>query len=169
MSDPQLLSVQILDALGVVTTHTLFIDAPSTVTIANLQTFANDYLPLLDGITSGMIVGVKVDVPLNVVAGLKSAPVAASEVERNGLFNFGLSGSKYKNGILVPSISESLLVNGKIDLTNAAITNWISFLHATTLGITIVSKFLVALQGLVDALLTFRKHRKAENRRSIES
>jgi hypothetical protein len=167
MAQPLVLSYQITDALGVTATHLAYINAPTTVTLANLQTFANDYTPLLDAVTDGEITFIEVRVPLT-ITGAKSAPVAGSEVERTGLFNFEQAGTRYKFGEDVPSIAAALITNGRIDLSNAAITNWVSFLEATTLGITFVSKFANALIALLDAVITFRKRRKLENKRSYE-
>lgn len=167
MAQPLVLSYQITDALGVTATHPVFINAPSGETLAQLQTFANDYTPLIDAVTDGEITGIELRIPL-VVTGAKSGPVAGSEVERTGLFNFEQAGTRYKFGVDVPSIANALLVNGKIDLSNAAITNWVAFLEATTIGITFVSKFANALTALLDAVITFRKHRKLENKRSYE-
>lgn len=167
MAQPIILSYTITDALAVQATSVIYLDAPGTVTLANLQTFANDYTPLLDAITDGQIVGIEVRVPL-IIAGAKSGPAEGAEVERTGLFNFEQAGTRYKNGVDVPAIKDELIVGGRINLTDAAVTSWRDFLLATTVGITVVSKFFNALVSLLDSLITFRKHRKLENKRSFD-
>jgi hypothetical protein len=165
---PLVLGYQIEDELGVVTTHALFLDAPSTVTLANLQTFANDYTPLIDAIIDGEIVGISVDVPL-LISGAKGAPtVPGSSVEETGLIGWEQAASNYKASIDIPSIAHAVVALGKIDLTNTDFVAWRNFVLATTVGIKFCSKFGNDLVALKDALITFRKHRRAENRRSFE-
>jgi hypothetical protein len=164
-----LLSVDVLDKLGVSTTHNLFLDAPDTSTLADFNSFLTDYAPLLDAITDGQITAAHVRQQLALPSGLKSAPASTAEVERTGLFNYTMSGNPYKFGIDVPAIADSKIVSGKINLTDSDILAWKSFILTGVGGITIVSKFLQSLIALVDALISFRKHRKQETRRSLET
>jgi len=168
MAVPSIISYQLTDETGVVATSPLFINTPSTITIANLQTFADAYTPLLDGITDAQITGIEVRIPLT-ITGAKSAPVGLADVERTGLFNFEQAGSNYKFGVDVPGIATDVIdSSGRIDLTISNVTNWIAFLLIATAGIRPESKFGNFLLGLVDALRTFRKHRKQLERRTIE-
>jgi len=163
-----LLSASLHDAIGVPSTTNLYLKIPDTVTVANLATFVQDYSAVLDPITGAQIdrMDIKINLPFS---GAKSAPVAGSEVEKTGLFNFEQAGSFYKFGIDIPAIAASVLTSGGlIDLTNTDIQAWITFLGTVTAGITVVSKFLNALVALLDALISFRKHRKQESRRTIE-
>lgn len=163
-----LVSVEILDALGVTAPHNLYIQTADTQSPANMNTWAADYLAKLDAITDGQITSAKASLVMTLPSGIKTAPVVGSEVERTGLFNFSQSDSKYKQGIVVPAIAQSLLVNGKINLSASAVTAWTGVITAVTQGVTVVAKFINALQALLDALISFRKHRRAENRRSFE-
>jgi len=165
---PGQLSVKIKDALGVETSMSTLHDVTTTDTVADLQTWAAAYLPKLDAITDGQITAATIAVTLTLPGSLKDAPAAHSEVEKTGLFNFGQTGLPYKYGIDVPAISDNVIVNGKIDLTNSDITDWISLLTTLTNGIQAISKAFVVLTGLLDALISFRKHRRAESRRSFE-
>ena len=168
MANPSLLTCEVIDALGVTTSHTIFINPPAATTITQLQTFANDYAGVLDSIIDGQITALTAKITLTLPGTIKTSPVAGSEVERTGLFNMSQSGSKYKQGVDVPTLAAAVIVNGKIDLTNAQVLAYLAFLEAVTVGISVVSKFVNSLTGLVDALITFRKHRKLENRRSFE-
>jgi hypothetical protein len=162
------LSAELHDAIGVPASHIQYLSIPDTVTVANLHTLVNGYVGVLDPITGAQIdkMIVKITLPFS---GAKSAPIAGSEVEKTGLFNFEQAGSFYKFGIDVPAIAASVLNSqGLIDLTNTNIQNWITFLGTVTAGVTFVSKFINALVALLDALISFRKHRKQESRRTIE-
>lgn len=164
---PGRLSVKVLDALGVEASMTTWHDVTTTDTVADLNTWAAAYLPDLDAITDGQITSAELALSLTLPGGIKGAPVAHSEVEKGGLFNFAQTGLPFKYGVLVPAISDSVIVDGKIDLTNADVTTWISTLTTLTNGIQAISKAFVALGALLDALIAFRKHRRAENRRSF--
>ena len=163
-----LLSVEILDHLGVTVSHDIFIENADTLTLANLNTFAATYLNVLDPIIDGQITAATFKVKATLPTGIKTAPAATAEAERNGVFNFSQANVPYKNGIAVPTIADSVIVNGKIDLTNTSIQSWITVITVVSSGITVISKFLNALQNLVDAFISFRKHRRAELRRSFE-
>ena len=167
MTIPSVLSYEIKDDLGVTASMPHFVNIPTATTLAQIQTFANDYTPLLQAVTDGEITGITVKIPL-VITGGASAPVAGSEVERTGLINFEQNGSNYKQAIDILALSEGLIISGKIDLSNAAYIAWRNFVLATTLGITFTSKFGNNLLAVLDTLITFRKRRKSENHRSFE-
>lgn len=163
-----LLSIELQDNLGVPASHDLFVNVPDTATVANLVTYGQAYCAVLDPVTSaeGVVAHFTVNFPST---GLKTAPLATSEVERTGLFNFSQAGSRYKFGVDVPSIADAVIATGKIDLTNTGVIAWKNFILAAGAGgIQAASKFSNLLSGLLDALISFRKHRKAENRRSFE-
>jgi hypothetical protein len=146
-----------------------YINVPDSVTVAQLASLVQAYSAVLDPLTDAQIdrIFVKLDLPFS---GAKSAPVAGSIVERTMLANWEQAAVPYKYGIDVPAISASVLMaDGRIDLTNATITNWTSFLLAAHTAITFVSKFANALVRLLDVLVSFRKHRKQESRRTIET
>jgi hypothetical protein len=165
---PALLSVELLDALGVTVSMDTFYEVPDTTTLADLNTYLAAYLPKLDAITDSKIVGATFKPRGTLPGGLKASPDEDAENERTGLFNFSQANVPYKNGIDIPAISDAVITNGKIDLTATAVTDWVSIITTTTQGLINVSKFLNALNALLDALISFRKHRKAESRRSFE-
>jgi hypothetical protein len=164
-----LVSTQVTDALGVTATVDQFVTFPDTLTAADLQTWSNAYILKLDPITDGQITLQKISLVMALPgSGIKTSPNATAEVERTGLLNMSQTGSRYKFGVDIPAIAEAVISNGKINLTNSDVQAFIGIMTTVTNSVTVVSKFLNALRGLVDALLTFRKHRKALNRRSFE-
>lgn len=168
-SHPAIVSVGLLDALGVPVSFDLYVLVDDAVNVGTLVSWSDEFLPVLDAVTGSQItsITVKQDLPLP-GSGIKTTPDAASENERTGLFNFSQATVKYKDGVDVPGLKESLIVDGKIDLTASAVTDWVAFVTTTADTIQPVSKFQYALVALKDALISFRKHRKAESRRSLE-
>jgi hypothetical protein len=161
-------SVQLLDALGVTVSMPLYIDVDDTKTIAQLITDATAAGTQVDSVSDSQVTKITVSLNAPLAGGLKTTPNATAENERTGLLNFRQTGSPYKFGVDIPAIAEATLVNGKIDLSNAQIAAFITFLTTAHTVFTYVSTAIKALISLVDALLTFRKHRKAESRRSFE-
>jgi hypothetical protein len=162
------LSVELLDNLGVTVSMDLFYQAPDTVTLADLNLYAAAVLPDLDAITDSQITKATYKVGLTLPGTLKASPAATAENERTGLFSMLQATVPYTDGVDVPAIADSLIANGKIDLTDAAITTWIGDLTTVVQSQTPISKFRYALTALKSALISFRKHRKAESRRSLE-
>lgn len=160
-------SLQFKDALGVVASVPYFVDIDSTATMDDIVTAIQVIPTDIDALTDAQILlaDLVVQVPLPTV---KTAPVAGSEIERGGLFNFLQENIKYKFGILIPALKHTLIVNGKINLADTAVTTFISLV--TALGGTAPWRSTAnnILVTLADALITFRKHRKAESRRSFE-
>lgn len=161
-------SYKIKDYLGVETSHLIDFVAPEATTITQLQTFVSGYTPVLDAIIDGQIILLTLSLDMN-IAGAKSSPVVGNPVEQTGLFNFSQSGVTRKFGIDVPSIANEVIANGKVDLSNADVTAWKDWITAAHSGISVVSAYLLDLVALIDVLLSFRKKRKALNRRSFEN
>lgn len=164
-----LLSAEVHDATGVPASALEYVDVPDTVTVAQLASLVQAYSAVLDPLTDAQIdrIFVKLDLPFS---GAKSSPVAGSIVERTMLANWEQSSSVYKFGVDVPAVTANIIgTDGRIDTTNPIFTNWTAFLLAAHTGITFVSKFALALLRVIDVLISFRKHRKQEQRRTIET
>jgi hypothetical protein len=154
------------DALGVPTNYNQDFSFDDAKTAAQIATFANDafdhFTPTSDAGWTGIAV------TLYPVTNNPTSIGADSIAERTGLFNFSQATGRFKYGVDVESIAESLIVNGKIDLSATEISNWIDYLVAAHSGFTLLSKAAQALVALIDALISFRKKRKLESRRSFE-
>jgi len=142
------------------------IDPAATITDLD-GVFAN-ILGLLDSITGGKITQGHYRV-LPVISGVKTDPVAGSRIEQSAVFNFSASGTGYKQGVLVPSIANTVITAGKVDLTNADVIAFFTALTTAVVGVLEwTSANRQALLALLDALLSFRKHRKQLARSSFE-
>jgi hypothetical protein len=165
-----ILSATLKDEMGTTATFPLYVNVPDTVTVANLHTYMQDFLAVLDPITDAQII--KFEWRSNMpFSGAKNAPVAGGRVEQTGLFNFEDSVTAFKAPYDIPAIANSTLTAGVkkvIDLTNVGITAWMAFMEAATLTIVPTNKFIGVLVALLDAAVTFRKHRKQLTRATLE-
>lgn len=154
------------DSLGVPTNYNQDFSFDDAKTAANISTFANDafdhFTPTSDAAWT------KIAVTLYPVVNNPTTALGGSEAERVGLFNLSQASGRFKYGVPTESIAQTLITNGKIDLSASAVTNWIAYLTAAHSGFTLISKAALALVALIDALISFRKKRKLEERRSFE-
>jgi hypothetical protein len=163
-----LVSIQQEDYLGVSTSFDLPIKTADSNTIATLATQLQAFQAVYDPMTGAVIRKVTLKLNMPADSGNKTDPVAGCENEKTGLFNYSQTGSVYKYGIDVPGIDEALIVDGKINLTDAIVEAFDAWLKIAHSNVQAVSKYGLVLVALLDALLSFRKHRRAENRRSYE-
>jgi hypothetical protein len=117
------------------------------------------------------IMGASIDkgtISFSQVVASPPSPVADSRVEQNGVFNFAISGTSHRQGIAVASLLDTLIDAGVIDLAApvATFTDLIS--AAITGGGVYATPDGVALGALVDAFLSFRKHRRQLRAHSLE-
>lgn len=160
------LSYTTRDILGVAASHDEYVSIDDTKTIANMASFLNAYLDVVDPIQAGHIESANIAIYPSI--GSRTAALSSSRVEQTGLYNFSQTGSPYKYGVDIPALSNTVLVSGHIDLTDAAVTAFIAFMEAAHTGFQIVSKYRIVLVALLDAAITFRKKRRALARVSTE-
>ena len=167
MAIPLVVSYSVIDELEVKGVINFFIDAASTITLANIQTWVTGQTALLDAVTGAQILGIRVSFPAAVV-GAKSAPIVGSRVEQTALFDFVQAGSNYVQAIDVLAWRDSLISGTLVNLGDSGVANWVAYQLAATAGIQTASKFGNLLLSLRDVLLTFRKRRKQLDARSRE-
>lgn len=162
------ISIELLDNLGVTVSAVLYVEIDPTKTVDQLITDALAIALQMDGVTDSQIVNTVIKVVAGAPPTGKSTPASTAENERTGLFNYAQSGSTFKFGIDIPAIIEAAIVSGKIDLTNTAVAAFVSAVVTPFTSFVISSTAPHVLTALRDALITFRKHRRAESRRSVE-
>jgi len=160
------ISVQLLDALGTVTATPIYMEADDSKTIIQALTEAATLLSSVDAISDSQVVGAEMRFKIPLGGGLKDAPISTAENERTVLFNFAQAGVPYKFAVDIPAFREDYIVDGRPDLTVTQVGDFVDLLTNAGTVFTYVSTALAALSALVDALLSFRKHRKALSRRS---
>lgn len=164
-------SATIRDEAGIKASKTsqLFIDPAQTVT--QMVTAINAWLLALDAITGGQIVRASIGIPLGTLPAVKGAAVAGSEVQEVAVFNFPQTGLATHYGDDVPAFLETLEVNERPDLTNAAVQAYIALLDTPPVlggGYSGLGNELLA-SPLYRAFLSTRKHRRAEFAKSVTS
>ena len=168
-SVPAQFSYTVEDELGVSATVLLNALVDPAATITELDTQWQDVGGCLDSIIGGVIRGGHYRVMEDSVTGAKSSAAAGSRVEQSGVFNFAVSGTSYKTGITVPSIKDGVITADRINLTNADVMAFIAGIVGSIEGVLEwTSENRQALIDLVDAFLSFRKHRRALTRVSFE-
>lgn len=160
-----LLSAEVTDTYGIAATTDAFIELDDTKTIAQLVTDMDSWLTEVQGLTQGIVSRGYVRINTDLTFG--GSP--AGDVEKGGLFNFDNASDPYAQGYWIPDISPSVLTaQGLIDLTNASVTSFITFMTTAHTVITVVTKGVRALTALRDALISFRKKRKPLTRKTKE-
>jgi hypothetical protein len=164
-----LFSYTIQDRFGTKTTTQVpgYVEA-STMTVAGLKTEWTTVGTDIDAISDAMLIGGRVNVVFPADGAWKDTPGADSFDERTGVFNFFNDATKYKFGIKIPSISNAVLANGKIDLSNADVAALIAALVTVFTHGEFVNPGLHTLVALADAFLAARKYRKQLDRSSFE-
>ena len=159
-------SVSFVDYLGVPVSHLIFFECTDSTTLADLETVFNNYNTLLQNVSG--LKGLKTTISVNgPIACWSSAPTAGDESEKTGLFNFAQTGSSYRYGVDVPGLDEAVITDGKIDESISAVTSFHDWFLSVHTGVTPKSAYNLPLASVRDTLITFRKHRRAENHRSL--
>lgn len=161
-----IVSIGLQDWLGVEVPLDAFVTIADTTTIAQVVSYVQAWCALVDPCTDAM--GVLAHFKLQFAStGLKTAPTSpGSPVEQTLLSNYAQNGSPYKSPLDLPSIAQAKIVNGKVSPTDTDIAAFTGYLLALHTGIQGVSKFGNILQAVTDNAITFRKHRKSENKKS---
>lgn len=160
-----IVSVQVTDSYGITGTTDYFVTIDDTQTIAALLTDVSSLKNQETALTQGSVNEWSVR-----VIQTPTTPLPGSgDIEKGAVFNFNNDTDHYAQGVFIPDIAPSVLnAQGLIDLTNANVTSFIAFLTTAHTVITVVTKGVRALTSLKDALISFRKHRKALARRTKE-
>lgn len=161
------LSAHIVDSYGIPGQSSVFVSIDDAQTLATIAADVEEYVDQVDPLTGGIITEATLKLTF---PGDGLAPSAAvGDIEKGALFNFSNATDSYLQGQLIPDVKASILnASGLIDLTNANVLTWITWMTTAHTAITVVTKGVRALSALVDALITFRKHRKPLSRKTKE-
>lgn len=128
MAQDLLYSVRVDDAAGRSRRHT--VNLPSTMSIANVTTFSDAYLVLLDAIMDGLVTEATVKLPVALVGGLKGAAIANGDVRIGALFSLINPSGKLKD-VWVPNFTPSKFTG---DLVNQAATGLAAYIAGLVSG-----------------------------------
>jgi len=104
---------------------------PTGKTIAEVQTMVNNFAPLLDALTAGVIEEIEITIPLSVPVALKDTPSEVTYNERGALISFDTTGP-YSDSIRIPAIRSTKLPGSELNLADADVT---AFAEAYTIGV----------------------------------
>lgn len=160
-------SVRFLDAYGISGSSNFFIEIDDTKTIAQLLTDVGDLATATEALSQAN----EYKTTVTIVQDPGTTPIrGAGDIEKGALFNFSNATDAYVQGYQIPDVNPAILNGaGLVDLTNTSVTDWITFLTTAHTVITVVTKGVRALSGLVDALVNFRKRRKPLTRKTKET
>lgn len=129
MADPISTSIRIRDGGGKTTNANLYFD-PAT-TLAAVQAYVTDYLPVLDAVTGGVIDRAELTLPLS-IAGTTPALKAVAEADvivANG-FNLGFTQADTSNRWTqrVPAVKTALYAEYTLNTTDPLVVAYVNAL-----------------------------------------
>jgi len=170
MADPTVFSATFIDDAGVRATAVEYVDYDGALTTVNdLLDAAVAWAALVDPLSDAKVESVSIQVVQENPAGTKASPVADSTVERGALFSYSQVGSRYVSSTQIPGIANSLVTNGKVDLTAAAVIAFINAMTNQAAAFPAQSKAGNAINKFLDVVVNFRKHRKQRVKASFET
>lgn len=138
-----------------------------TLTLAQIEFIAQNVALKQDAVIDGVIENITFEVAADLPAGLKTVPIAQSEVEKGALFSLNAADTRYAHEEFVPTFTPSKFSGDDVLLTAVGVSAYVSML---TLGLTDVpvlpsgvvtvrptDKYGNALTGLRKATKRFRK------------
>lgn len=149
-----LLSVKVGDDAGKSKTVPVFFT--SSVTPANIQSFATAYLPLLDAVIDGVIESASLTLDITVPGGIKTTPVVDSTVRRGAVESFATPG-RFDWSLYVPSFSLTKITGGNIDISDADVVAFNAAYVTGAGGFTPSNGLGLDLTAFLRAMETFRK------------
>lgn len=163
---PGIFTVGVVDKLGIVGTAPVMVEIDDSKTLSQVITDLSLYAGKVAALSQGVTTYSKVTVKLETG---NDTSTALGDIEKTAVFNFANASDAYAQAAIIPDVNPSILnVDGKIDLTNADVTAFVTFMTSVHTAITVVTKGVRALTALIDALISFRKHRKPLTRKTKE-
>lgn len=126
MAAPRLVYV-FEDAKGAKAQVVAYMAAVSTA--VQMQQNSNSLVPLLEGMTSGVIRGASAVFPLTLPGTVRTDPLPGSDVEEGGRFIFGTAGG-YSTAMRIPTFLESLVAadSRQIQVGVTAVADFITYM-----------------------------------------
>lgn len=174
MPSPTIYSYTLKDSRGVQATTTGIFTAynATTQTVSAMLGNVAALGGLIDAITDAQIVDARMIVDVAPDPSWKSAPVAGSDIQESLNFSFLQADSKYVQGVLIPGLKNSMLVNGAPVPTADPLLAFITAMTTNIGGSSTVfanSKFSNDLTALQQVYVSFRPKRAATKQRTLKS
>lgn len=177
-SQPALLSFSMVDELGTKASISYKCLLDPAMTITNINAVWAAHAAALDDILGAQIIDGSLAVsptPTQLAAAVtKTAPAAGSRVEQTGVFDMKNGANSTLYGIAVAGLSDDVIDAGRIVIAEDGVVDvWLDLVEAA--GTATTPQFtnaqyqaLLAVGGLADAFVSFRKRRKQLTRSSRE-
>ncbi len=152
------ISTSFKDIIGVPASLPLYGVVADTVTVAQVITDLNTLRDQLHAISDDGIVNLSLGLLDNVSSVL--TPGADSVSEQGLNLSFDQSGSNYAYGVWIPSLKDALIVDGHVDMGDAAITDFQASMVTGLTYLDFTSPYGNTLVGLINGAESFRKLRR---------
>lgn len=129
----------------------------TTVTLSALLAYLAVTASDLDAVTDGQIVYQSLTISPPLPGGLKSSPVAGSNVQETGLISFSTATPNRSYGQDIPAFIQAGFDGMNIVLSNAAVETWTDRMVNSGTTIIPTSNFWSTLEGVLRGRKTFRK------------
>ena len=148
----------------------VYADVSTAATPSDLATDWQTLATAIDGASGAQITKGRVTL-LEAMSGGKSSPAADSRIEQSAILNFSNGDTTRRQGIVLPAVSTSEIVGGKLNIATGALSTLVALLSSGTslANSAPTNAAFQALTTLYDAFVSFRKHRKQLQRSSIEA
>ena len=161
------IGLTVVDGLGTKANTDFYIALDDSKTLAAMVTDAQALCVAVDATLDAKVTGCRITVDYQ-PSGMKANPTSASRVEQTGLINFSNDSTSRKQGVVLPGLKNAAIVGGKINLADTAVAALIAFIKASGTSGTWANFAFQTLVDVLDAILSFRKHRKSLSRTSFE-
>lgn len=154
------------DELGTNANSQLYAMVDSSIPLGTIATHATSGMLLLAGLSGAHLR----EIALSIVVpelGLPP-PLAGARVEQCGLFNFSNDKDPRRWAAVVPALQNHMISQGKIDLGNPDVQDFINDLIAVDATFRFTSPQGHNLVALLDAIISYRKKRRQLQRTSFE-
>jgi hypothetical protein len=84
-------------------TKTLVVYFPATVTVTQMLSFSDDFAPLLDAVIDGVIQTATIKLAVTLPGGLRTTPVATSDVHEGALLTFDVASTTFAFSHYIPT------------------------------------------------------------------
>jgi hypothetical protein len=168
-TQPAQLSYSLLDELGTKASSSFPLMIDPAMTVAQLVTATTAFGDLLDAIVGGAITAGSASLLFGDLGAKDGTPASGSRVEQTGVFNFNNGTTAYRFGEIAPSLADSVISGGTINLADSDVMAFVAACTASITGGGVhTNTARQTLTSLRDAFLSFRKHRKQLTRSSFE-
>lgn len=163
-------SASVIDGFNVRTTTDAYLDLPDTTTLAQLISAEGSWLSAIDLVIDGAIINNQILLRPTAPTGLKAPTGSTWSASRNGyqgLFRWDVTGTQARYSSALPSISNSVLSAGKINLANASVSAYVALI--TTSGNHYTNPENQQILDLNATAVVQRTKRKQQNSKTSEA